>query len=354
MGYSVGQRSPFNFTLKLNCAVTSVKRSVQFGSKIEIPNGRVCLSPPFALHQYPTTMTDTTTITIPTLTTPTAEQARALEMLTKALTLLSSSFGLKADALPIKGKRAGRKSKAAADASDAKPKRVLGDKIAALNEERMAVFNEMRNAWLERYPALETAARAAWAPDAPASAKAALKKAIEAAGADRTPSYPEALQEHSRRRAASDPEAAAKHAAYRAKVEADQAERRSQISGTKSDAASDAPAPTAKADKPKKPRAPRAKKNEAAAPSLVMAPPPAPAPAPTPVPEAAVTVVTADADDEEAFKTWTHKGTDYFKNGLNYVYRKTSKGGFGDYAGQYDPLKRAIDASVPEPEADDE
>jgi hypothetical protein len=75
---------------------------------------------------------------------------------------------------------------------------------------------------------------------------------------------------------------------------------------------------------------------------------PAPAPAAAPLPPAPkdAEVVEAPEDDEEAFKPFQEK---YWKNGLQYVYKKTSVGGFGDYVGRYDPLKRKIDATVPEP-----
>ena len=79
---------------------------------------------------------------------------------------------------------------------------------------------------------------------------------------------------------------------------------------------------------------------------------PAPAPAPAPV-AAAVEVVEASADDEEAFQPFEFKGTKYWKNGLQYVYKKTSDGGFGDYLGRYDVPKRKIDTTVPEPPVED-
>jgi hypothetical protein len=60
--------------------------------------------------------------------------------------------------------------------------------------------------------------------------------------------------------------------------------------------------------------------------------------------------VEASEDDEEAFKPFQDK---FWKNGLQYVYKKTSDGGFGDYVGRYDPLKRKVDATVPEPPVED-
>jgi hypothetical protein len=86
-----------------------------------------------------------------------------------------------------------------------------------------------------------------------------------------------------------------------------------------------------------------------AAPAKPTAPKPSAAPAPVAVKEETVEVVQASADDEEAFAPFEFKGVKYWKNGLQYVYKKTSDGGFGDYAGRYDVPKRKIDATVPEP-----
>jgi hypothetical protein len=74
--------------------------------------------------------------------------------------------------------------------------------------------------------------------------------------------------------------------------------------------------------------------------------PTTPKPAPK---EEKVEVVAASADDEEAFQPFEFKGVKYWKNGLQYVYKKTTDGGFGDYVGRYDVPKRKIDATVPEP-----
>ena len=66
-----------------------------------------------------------------------------------------------------------------------------------------------------------------------------------------------------------------------------------------------------------------------------------------PAPE--VKVIKASTDDEEAFAPFEFKGVKYWKNGLQYVYKKSSDGGFGTYVGRYDVVKRKIDSSVPEP-----
>lgn len=290
---------------------------------------------------------------------PTAAQLKAFHALEKQLAELRASFGLP----PSEGTKRGRKSKtakaASSDGEAAKPKRTLDPegKVAKLNAERMAVFNEMRESWLSRFPQFSEQARAAWSPDASAAVKKVFTAAVKASGVESCPTFPQALQEHSKRRAAANPEAAAKHAAYRAALD----EKRSQASGsTAKDSASVVSAAEAPAKKKggRKPMTPEQKAAAKAArdakKAAAKSEPSAPAPAPAPAPEAVVetSVVKADDGDEEAFKTWSHKGKDYFKNGLNYVYSKNSKGGFGEYVGQYDPIKRKIDESVPEPEAD--
>lgn len=301
-------------------------------------------------------MSDINTNT-PSVIAPTAAQLKAFHALEKQLNELRASFGL----APVsEGGKRGRKSKAAkaasSDGETSKPKRTLDPegKVAKLNVERMAVFTEMRESWLSRFPQFSEQARAAWAPDASAAVKKTFTAAVKASGVESCPTFPQALQEHSKRRAAANPEAAAKHAAYRAALD----EKRSQASGsTAKDSASVASAPEAPAKKKggRKPMTPEQKaaaKAKRDADKAAKSSAPAPAPAPVPVAVVETSVVKADDGDEEAFKTWSHKGKDYFKNGLNYVYSKNSKGGFGEYVGQYDPIKRKIDESVPEPEAE--
>lgn len=292
---------------------------------------------------------------VTTVATPTDAQLKALKTILKMANELASSWGI---AVEASGRKSGKAPKAASKASSDKPKRTLDPegKVAKLNQERMTVFAEMRDAWISRFPQFTEQARAAWAPDASAAVKKAFSAAVKAAGAESAPMFADALKEHSRRRAAVNPEAAAKHAAYRAKVEADQAERKSQ--GSK-DSGSVVSAPAVatetsgkgkrKAQTPEQKAAAKATRDAKKAAAKATT---APAPAPEPTPVVETSVVKADDGDEEAFKTWRHKDKDYFKNGLNYVYSKNSKGGFGDYVGQYDPVKRSIDKTIPEPDAD--
>jgi hypothetical protein len=288
--------------------------------------------------------------------TPTDAQLKCLKTILKMANELASSWGVQVESSGRKGGKAPKAAKASSD----KPKRTLNPdgQVAKLNVERMAVFTEMREAWLSRFPQFSEQARAAWAQDASGAAKKAFSAAVKAAGVDSAPMFADALKEHSRRRAADNSEAAAKHAAYRAKVEAQQAERKSQASGSKdSSSVVSAPAVTEssgkgkrKAQTPEQKAAAKAARDAKKAATKAPVPVPVAVPEPTPVVE--TSVVKADDGDEEAFKTWHHKDKDYFKNGLNYVYSKNSKGGFGDYVGQYDPVKRKIDTSVPEPDAD--
>jgi hypothetical protein len=291
----------------------------------------------------------------PSVITPSEAQLKSLHALLRVASDLCAAFGV--DPLPfkVKGKRSKAAKAASSDGEATKPKRTLNPegKVAKLNVERMAVFNEMRESWLSRFPQFSEQARAAWAPDATAAVKKTFTAAVKASGVESCPTFPQALQEHSKRRAAENPEAAAKHAAYRAALD----EKRSQASGsTAKDSASVVSAPEAPAKKKggRKPMTPEQKAAAKAKRDADKAAKSAPAPSPAPAPVAVVetSVVKADDGDEEAFKTWNHKGKDYFKNGLNYVYSKNSKGGFGEYVGQYDPIKRKIDESVPEPEAD--
>lgn len=278
---------------------------------------------------------------------PTDAQLKALKTIFKMANELASSWGIPLEASAV---RKGRRTAKASD-GEAKPKRTLNPEgtVAKLNLERMAVLGELRDAWANRFPQFAEQARAAWASDAAPAAKKAFSAAVKAASVDAPPMLADALKEHAKRRAASNPEAAAKYAAYRAKVEADQAERKSQASGSKdSGSVVSAPAPAPEPKKGgRKPKTPEQKAADKAARAAKKA---AAAPAPTPVAVVETSVVKADDGDEEAFKTWRHKEKDYFKNGLNFVYNKNSKGGFGDYVGQYNPVKRSIDTSVPEPE----
>ena len=268
-----------------------------------------------------------------------ADAQKAIAAIEKQLQTLRAFVGLPA-AVPAKSKKA----KVAAVA-DGEKTRELSPAIAKMNEERKAIFEELKAAWVS-----------ANADYASLDAKA-LAAAIKSGECEPKPLYSAALQEHSRRQREGNPEAEAKHAAYRAKVE----KARSEKSGASSVASAPAePVADKKARKnpweglteeQKKERVAKmqdAKKAKKAAASST----PAPA-APLPAAPKDAEVVEASEDDEEAFAPFTLKvaGVEqqYWKNGLQYVYKKTSDGGFGNYAGRYDTLKKKIDATVPEP-----
>lgn len=118
-------------------------------------------------------------------------------------------------------------AKAAADGAEPKPKREINPKIAAMNLERKAIFEEMKAAWTTSHPSFASLS------------KDELKKAVAEGKVPKPPSFPEAISEHSRRLRENDPAAEARHQTYlakRAKKAAD------------APAPAPAPAPTASAE----------------------------------------------------------------------------------------------------------
>ena len=329
-----------------------------------------------------------------------ADAQKAILAIEKQLSTLRVFAGMSAE-LPLKKGRGKNKGKTETPDGEPKKKRELTPLIAAMNEERKQIFEELKASWAEKN-----------ADFISLDAKA-LSAAVKNGEVDAKPRFSDALKEHSKRQREGDPEKQAKYEAYRAKTDEKQAAKKSGASSVAS--ASDSgsvnesgavPAtgevkkerknPWADlTDEQKKERVAKmqtgklAKKaaaasvaasvaapvaapapapvstasNAAAAPAVAEKRPvkvapkaaasaPAPAPAPAPV-AAAVEVVEASADDEEAFQPFEFKGTKYWKNGLQYVYKKTSDGGFGDYLGRYDVPKRKIDTTVPEPPVED-
>ena len=325
-----------------------------------------------------------------------ADAQKAILAIEKQLSTLRVFAGMSAE-LPLKKGRGKNKGKTETPDGEPKKKRELTPLIAAMNEERKQIFEELKASWAEKNPEFTSL-----------DAKA-LSAAVKNGEVDAKPRFSDALKEHSKRQREGDPEKQAKYEAYRAKTDEKQAAKKSGASSVAS--ASDSgsvnesgavPAtgevkkrknPWADlTDEQKKERVAKmqtgklAKKaatagtasvtapvaaaaavtastasNAAAAPAVAEKRPvkvapkaaaSAPAPAPAPV-AAAVEVVEASADDEEAFQPFEFKGTKYWKNGLQYVYKKTSDGGFGDYLGRYDVPKRKIDTTVPEPPVED-
>ena len=268
-----------------------------------------------------------------------ADAIKAIAAIEKQLAALRVFAGMPAEAVAVKGKPA---------ASTEKPesKRVLSESMRRMNEERAAVFEELKEAW-----ALAN-------PDFASLDEKAYKLAVKNAEVEARPRFSDALQEHSRRGRAGNPEKEAKYEAYRAKTDAEQAQKKGSASVS---SASSAPMPEPVADVKK--RKPQSEETKAAAKikraataaakltasvALVVATPNPFDETPLPTAPAGAEVVEASADDEEAFVDWEHKGAKYWKNGLHHVYKMNSDKGFGAWAGRYDEIKKVI-VMIPEP-----
>ena len=324
-----------------------------------------------------------------------ADAQKAILAIEKQLSTLRLFAGMSAE-LPLKKGRGKGKGKAESPDGEPKKKRELTPLIAAMNEERKQIFEELKASWAEKNA------------DFTSLDAKALSLAVKNGEVEAKPRFSDALKEHSKRQREGDPEKQAKYEAYRAKTDEKQAAKKSGAnsvaSASDSGSVSEAVPATGEVKKERKnpwlglteeQKAERiakmtagklAKKAAAATAAEPVAAPvsaPAPAsvstasnavaapavaekrpvkvapkaaasaPAPAPAPAAAVEVVEASADDEEAFQPFEFKGTKYWKNGLQYVYKKTSDGGFGDYLGRYDVPKRKIDTTVPEPPVED-
>jgi hypothetical protein len=173
--------------------------------------------------------------------------------------------------------------------------------MVKMGENRKVIFEELKRKWAEENP------------DFVSLNASALKAAVARGEVKKKPVFSDALIEHSRKQREGNPEKEAKHAAYRSKVEGIRALKPAKSVSRKKGK----PANNGYVELPAGP------KN--------------------------AEVVAASANNVEAFKPFTLKGEEYWKNGLNFVYKKTSKGGFGDYVGKYDATKDEIDTSVEEP-----
>jgi len=325
-----------------------------------------------------------------------ADAQKAILAIEKQLSTLRLFAGMSAE-LPLKKGRGKGKGKAESPDGEPKKKRELTPLIAAMNEERKQIFEELKASWAEKNA------------DFTSLDAKALSAAVKNGEVEAKPRFSDALKEHSKRQREGDPEKQAKYEAYRAKTDEKQAAKKSGANSVAS--ASDSGSVNESgavpvtgevkkerknpwADLTEEQKAERVAKmtagklakkaaaagtasvpvaasvaasvaapvstasNAAAAPAVAekrpvkVAPKPV-APVSAPAPAAAVEVVEASADDEEAFQPFEFKGTKYWKNGLQYVYKKTSDGGFGDYVGRYDVPKRKIDTTVPEPPVED-
>ena len=335
-------------------------------------------------------MTDSQSISM----TP-ADAQKAIMAIEKQLSTLRLFAGMSAE-LPLKKGRGKNKGKTESPDGEPKKKRELTPLIAAMNEERKQIFEKLKASWAEKNP------------DFTSLDAKALSAAVKNGEVEAKPRFSDALKEHSKRQREGDPEKQAKYEAYRAKTDEKQAAKKSGASSVasasdsgsvhesgavpvtgevkkerknpwvgltdeqkaervakmhegklaKKAAAAAASAPVAVAPSVAAAVPASIASNAAAAPAVAekrpvkVAPKPV-APVSAPAPAAAVEVVEASADDEEAFQPFEFKGTKYWKNGLQYVYKKTSDGGFGDYVGRYDGPKRKIDTTVPEPPVED-
>jgi len=135
-----------------------------------------------------------------------AEQQKLMEIISQASAALAA---LSAGA----PKKAVRKTKSTPSA-DAEPaeKKPLNPKIAAMNEERMAIFQEMKSAWFSANPSAE------------GLDEKELKKRVKSGEFPALPTYPQALKEHSRRMREADPEHDKKAQARRDALDAKQSE----------------------------------------------------------------------------------------------------------------------------------
>ena len=208
-----------------------------------------------------------------------------------------------------------------------KSKRTLSAAMVKMGENRAAIFENLKRKWAEENP------------DFVSLNASALKAAVARGEVKKKPVFSDALIEHSRRQREGNPEKEAKHAAYRSKVESARVAK-----------SVPAVAPTVESKARKNPWAnlsENQKKNRIA--KMQQGKTAKKGYVELPGGPKNAEVVAASANNVEAFKPFTLKGEEYWKNGLNFVYKKTSEGSFGDYVGKYDATKDEIDTSVEEP-----
>jgi hypothetical protein len=137
-----------------------------------------------------------------------ADQQKLMEIISQASAALAAlSAGSVTKKVTSK-----TKSTSSTSSEEVKEKKPLNPKIAAMNEERMAIFQEMKSAWFAANPSAESLE--------PKELKERIKKGEFPA----LPTYPQALKEHSRRMGEANPEHAAKAQARREALDAKQSE----------------------------------------------------------------------------------------------------------------------------------
>ena len=216
-----------------------------------------------------------------------ADQQKLMEIISQASAALAA---LSASSAPPK--KGAKKVKTADSSAEPKEKKPLNPKIAAMNVERMTIYQEMKSAYFSANPS---------AVDVDPKE---LKERVKKGELPPPPTYPEALKEHSRRMRAADPEHDKKAQSYRDSVDAKQAENKSK----------------------------RVVKTLA------------------PLKSEALVTVIEPSDDPEVFNMKLKIGNDVFNlNGKNWVLDSEH-----EWIGLWDPIKKEIDRSAPEPEDEDE
>ena len=169
-----------------------------------------------------------------------ADAIKAIAAIEKQLAALRVFAGM-----PVVAVAVAVKSKPAASTET---KRVLSPLIVKMNEERAAVFEELKETWALAHP------------DFASLDDKALALAVKNGEVEARPRFSDALQEHGRRARADNPEKQAKYEAYRAKVDAEQAQKKGSASVS---SGSSAPKPEPVADVKK--RKPQSEETKAAA-----------------------------------------------------------------------------------------
>ena len=209
-----------------------------------------------------------------------------------------------------------------------KSKRTLSNAMVKMGENRKVIFEELKRKWAEENPSFVSLNASA------------LKAAVARGEVKKKPVFSNALIEHSRKQREGNPEKEAKHAAYRSKVESARVAKSVPAQAPAAVESKVRKNPWANlTEQQKKNRVAKMHQGKTAKKGYVELPG---------GPKNAE-VVAASANNVEAFKPFTLKGEEYWKNGLNFVYKKTSEGSFGDYVGKYDATKDEIDSTVEEP-----
>ena len=355
-----------------------------------------------------------------------ADAQKAILAIEKQLSTLRVFAGMSAE-LPLKKGRGKNKGKTETPDGEPKKKRELTPLIAAMNEERKQIFEELKASWAEKNA------------DFTSLDAKALSLAVKNGEVDAKPRFSDALKEHSKRQREGDPEKQAKYEAYRAKTDEKQAAKKSGASSVASAsdsgsvnesgavpatgevkkrknpwlgltdeqkeerkakmaagkeaakkvreaalvaapvaaapsvaapvaapsasnpfddaAATEAPASDAEsATSSKKPGPPKGVKlseeervrRAAKAKATRAARAAAAVPLPASPPSSSASSVIVDEIDEETFTKQQIGSKIVYKNALGHVRAYTTEGA-GIWLGMYDPVKKVIDASVPEP-----